>query len=168
MTKVYHRTASKDAGSRDDWCTPECVLERVRAVGTIALDPCTSSLNPAGATYALTADDDGLQAKWLLEGGGTGLVYVNPPYSQMKAWAAKIAEESARCEIVSLIAARPDSRWFDELVWQTAGAVCFWKGRLRFVGAEHSAPFPSAVVYHGPRVRRFERAFADVGRVIRL
>lgn len=167
MTKpaaVYHRSASSSSTSSDEWCTPESVLERVRQVGDIMLDPCTSKENPVGAESIFTIDDDGLAATW--EFGG--LVFVNPPYSQAKLWAAKIAEEAIACEIVSLVAARPDTAWFRELCWDSADAVCFWRGRITFVGAPNPAPFPSCLTYHGPRVRRFERAFADAGKVIRL
>jgi len=104
-----------------------------------------------------------------LRANGVGLAFCNPPYSQVALWAAKIAEEAARkIEIISLVAARPGSRWFYRLVWSSAAAVCFWRGRLRFVGAASSAPFDSAVVYHGPRPWAFEGAFEGAGRVVRL
>lgn len=158
-------------GSRDDWGTPELVLERVRRVGPIALDPCTSLDNPVDAEnwFTLAALNpevkDGLALSWQ----GFGLAYVNPPYSAMAAWADKVAGEAgAGCEVVTLVAARPDSRWFYRLAWDTARAVCFWKGRLRFVGAPSSAPFPSAIVFHGRRAAEFEVAFQDAGKVVRL
>lgn len=152
-------------GGSDEWRTPDGVLERVRRIGPIGLDPCTSGENPTGAKSWLTERDDGLTTGW----AGLGLVYVNPPYSTAAAWAVKVASEAERgVEIVSLVAARPDSRWFDRLVWDTAQAVCFWKGRLRFVGAPSSAPFPSALAYHGHRPWDFEAAFADAGKVVRL
>lgn len=159
-------------GGSDIWCTPDVVLERVRRVGPIGLDPCSSRDNPTGATSHVWAPDgDGLEFDWLdhMNAVGDGLVYVNPPYSEAAAWAEKVASESGRgLDIVSLVAARPDSRWFFRLVWDSAAAVCFWKGRLRFVGAPSSAPFPSAVVYHGAAPWVFEAAFHDAGRVIRL
>lgn len=153
-------------GGKDDWCSPEVVLRRVRRIAPIGLDPCTSADNPVGAAAFFTRADDGLVRPW----SGYGLSFVNPPYSRAAAWSQRVAD-SARLysdEIVSLVAARPDSRWFYLLCWDTAQAVCFWKGRLRFVGAPSSAPFPSALVYHGPRPWAFEAAFADAGRVLRL
>jgi phage N-6-adenine-methyltransferase len=148
-------------------CTPEVVLARVREVGPILLDPCTDERNPVGALRYYAPPDDGLALPWALE---TGLVYMNPPYSAAAAWAEKAVLKSAvlDVEIISLVAARPDSRWFYRLVWDSADAVCFWRGRLRFVGAPSSAPFPSAVVYHGPQPWRFESAFQSAGRVLRL
>jgi phage N-6-adenine-methyltransferase len=157
----------KGSTARDDWQTPEHVLMRVRSIGPIGLDPCTTIDNPVGArTYC---DGDGLKLHWGHEADGRGLVYCNPPYSQIGAWTDKIVTEAVGgAEIVSLVAARPDSKWFYRLVWDSAQAVCFWKGRLRFVGAPSSAPFPSAVVYHGRRQWAFEAAFHDAGRVVRL
>ncbi len=158
-------------GGKDDWCTPQEVLERVRCIAPIGLDPCTTAENPTGARSCFAPDHhgpacrDGLVPGW----GDYGLVFVNPPYSQAAAWARKVVAEAAQgVEVVSLVAARPDSRWFFELVWNSAQAVCFWKGRLTFVGASTGAPFPSAFVYHGARPWRFEEAFHDAGRVVRL
>lgn len=161
-------------GGKDDWQTPSVVLELVRRVGPIGLDPCTSADNPVGARFHLDADafsaDDWID---LLEPGE--LAYCNPPYSQMEStrarpgWASFVPYQAAEgAEVISLVAARPDTRWFDRLVWQTAQAACFWKGRLTFVGAPSCAPFPSAVVYHGPRPWTFEAAFEGVGKVVRL
>jgi hypothetical protein len=101
------------AGARDDWQTPGSVLTRVNRLGGIAgggcrwitLDPCSAPDNPTGATsWVWPPDGDGLALNWLdhMRGviGGPGLVFVNPPYSQMKAWAAKIAHEARQgCEI---------------------------------------------------------------------
>lgn len=156
-------------GARDDWQTPAVVLERVRRIGPIGLDPCTAGDNPTDARKIFCLVDDGLVRPWATQPWLDGLVYVNPPYSQMASWAEKIATEAgAGPEIVSLVGARIDARWFYRLAWDTARAVCFWKGRLRFVGAASSAPFPSAIVYHGPRPFRFEEAFHDAGHVVRL
>jgi hypothetical protein len=148
------------------------VLERVRRIDAIDLDPCSAPGNPTGAAmFCHPAASEDSRRDGLALGGWhrAGLVYVNPPYSAMAAWAAKVANEAiGGAEVVTLVAARPDSRWFFRMVWDTAQAVCFWKGRLRFVGAASSAPFPSALVYHGPRPWAFEAAFADAGKVVRL
>ena len=61
-----------------------------------------------------------------------------------------------------------DTRWFHDYVWQKAVAVCFWRGRLKFSGADSGAPFPNAVAYYGPCPFLFETAFASAGKVVRL
>jgi hypothetical protein len=174
--------------SRDDWQTPAEVLDRVRAIDGIRLDPCTSKENPVGARRWCSPDApvgstlvprnsgmgflayDGLEASWAIDGhiSKNAIVFVNPPYGEIRKWAAKIVAEAKRCEIVSLVAARPEANWFRDLAWNSADAVCFWRGRVTFVGAPNPATFPSALVYHGHRARRFEAAFADAGKVIRL
>lgn len=158
------------------WQTPESFLELVRAIGPIALDPCTSVGNPTKAAVWCTGRlmhmtnpprviDDGLTAPWTQYAEG-GLVYVNPPYGRaLGAWAAKCVEEARLgAEIVLLVPARPDTQWFEHL-WH-ADALLFWKGRLKFKGATAGAPFPSAVAYWGHRERCFREAFAGKGRFV--
>lgn len=150
------------SSKRDDWRTPECVLELVRKLGPIALDPCTWPGNPTGATEFFTADEDGLGRSW--ETVPPGLVFVNPPYGRaIVRWINKCAAEAGEgAEIVALVPARPDTRWW-KMVTYTASAVCFWRGRMVFQGAEHAAPFPSAIIYWGRNVERFRETFRHHG-----
>jgi hypothetical protein len=166
-----------------DWQTPACVLERVRKVGPIALDPCTTRGNPTRAFSICLergprpGDDDrvhidGLAVAWvdaLAAGKLDGLVYVNCPYGRaISQWTKRCNAGAAEdgLEIIALLPARTDTRWWRDCTPPVhAQAVCFWAGRLRFVGAPASAPFPSALVYWGPRKHRFADAFADVGAI---
>lgn len=150
------------SSEKQDWRTPENFLAVVRQFAPIGLDPCGTldSVVAAKVTYIYPADD-GLALGW----GGPGLVYCNPPYgSATKDWVEKMKVEAKfGVEIVALVAARPDTRWFN-----ICGAVrvCFWKGRLKFIGAPASAPFPSAVLYYGERAERFEQVFGEHGVVV--
>lgn len=148
---------------RDSWNTPECVLELVRKVagGHIGFDPCPndeSIVDPIGHTQGR----DGLEMDW----SGCGLVYANPPYGrEIEKWVRRCHEYgTAGTEVVALLPARTDARWFN-YAW-TADALCFWRGRLRFIGAPSSAPFPSVVAYWGPRKYRFADVFSEVGKVV--
>jgi hypothetical protein len=160
------------SSDRSTWETPDHVLDRVRAIAPIALDPCTEPDNPTGAVRWITAEDepDGLQAPWHGMAAG-GLCYVNPPYTRGRGprdWADKIALEAAlECEIVTLVPARTDTRAFRALV-KGAAVTCFWRGRITFRGAPGPAPFPSAFVYHGWRPERFVEVFADAGLIWRV
>jgi hypothetical protein len=69
-------------------------------------------------------------------------------------------------EVIALPAARTDCRWWHQDI-VTADAICFWKGRMRFRGGEHGAPFPSALPYWGPQVDKFCRVFSPHGHVVR-
>lgn len=148
---------------RPDWNTPSIVLSKVRAIDQIVLDPCSNSNSIVGAQYTYDGSSlamDGLIQTWQLG----GLVYVNPPYGQdIVAWTSKCAAEASQgVEIVSLVPARTDTKW-----WHTdivgSDNVLFWSGRLKFLGAASSAPFPSAVVYWGERSKRFKKAFEGCG-----
>lgn len=144
---------------KHDWCTPPLVLDRVRRVGPIALDPCTSPANPCGAeaSYSL----HGLSLPWW------GLAFVNPPYGrELVKWADKVVEEAARgIEIIMLVPSRTDTRWWGH-AFEAAQACALWRGRITFVGAPSAAPFPSCLFYFGARRRRFSLAFKDVCRIV--
>jgi len=146
------------SSKRMDWNTPECVLEKVRKVGAIGLDPCSNAHSKVKASAAWLSG--GLEVDW----SGFGLVYVNPPYGRdLKAWAEKIATEADRgTEIIALVPARTDTKWFRRLFFQCA-CVCLWSGRITFVGAPSPAPFPSAVFYFGSNTEGFCGAFKDAG-----
>lgn len=154
------------SSARGDWQTPDCVLERVRKVAPIGLDPCTSPENPCGADYCSTPllGGDGLLADWTAFHAPGRLVYCNPPYGRgIGAWVEKCHDEYMRGgEVIALLPARTDTRWFP---WD-AVAICFWRGRLTFKGAPAPAPFPSAVVYWGQRYWAFNDAFCDVGKIV--
>jgi site-specific DNA-methyltransferase (adenine-specific) len=151
-----------------EWYTPEAVLERVRMVAPIGLDPCSSGRDSVRAARSYTAADNGLAQPWIVESGT--LVYVNPPYGRgIGPWVEKCyrsgqLDKSAR--IIALLPARVDTAWFQH-VWN-ATAVCFVRGRLKFSGHTNAAPFPSALAYWGSCDwdSRFENAFRDLGRII--
>lgn len=156
-------------GASDLWQTPASFLSVVRRFAPIALDPCAPPENNTAAAVFWTAEHDGLTRDWR---DGGGLVFVNFPYSQAARWAAKIDVEAARgVEIISLPAARTDTRWWRTLT-SRASALCLHEGRIRFVPPPERAQnrlsgpaFPSAVVYHGPRPGWFQFVFQHLGRV---
>ncbi len=150
---------------RPDWNTPPEVLRRVCRVGRIALDPCGNDTSIVPARLRLTASTlggCGLAQQWHVR----GLVYVNPPYGRAIAdWVNKIDfEAQVGTEIVALLPARIDTKWFAK-VWR-APALCFWRGRITFLGADSGAPFPSVVAYWGQRVGRFASAFHSAGHLV--
>ena len=156
------------SSEKPSWCTPHEVLYRVcLAVGPIGLDPCSNPQSIVGAAieWSLENGDDGLAAPWR----GLGPVYVNCPYArgEMAQWADKMALEGALgTEVIGLVPARVDTGWFRPL-W-CADAICFWHGRIRFLGASSGAPFPSALAYWGPSAYKFNFAFSPVGKVLVL
>ncbi len=159
------------SSARHDWQTPGEILELVRQVGPIALDPCTSADNPTGARMFFTEEQDGLGFHWpdFLRCEGD-VVYANPPYGRALApWSVQfvfqgplIAKELGH--LITLTPARTDTGWYDALA-TSCDALCEWRGRVTFRGAPHPAPFPSALAYWGPRPYLFADIFAPYGRI---
>jgi DNA N-6-adenine-methyltransferase (Dam) len=147
--------------ARGDWRTPPEIVALVRDVfgGTIDLDPCSPAV-PEQMIAATNYSGGGLDPGW------TGRVYVNPPFGALADWTAKAAREARQgAEIVFLLPARTDTAYWHEHV-ATAQAVCFLRGRLRFVGAPAACPFPTALAYWGPRPWEFHRVFSPRGMVV--
>lgn len=134
------------------WETPDVVLDLVRQLGPIVLDPATTVDNPTGAQLFYTSAEDGLAQTW----DRGGLVYLNPPYGRgIGDWAAKCAAHGSMgsVEIVALLPARTDARWWQKYV-TSADAFCFWAGRLRFKGGQVRGPVPVRAGLLGPTGRR--------------
>jgi len=102
----------------DDWGTPEYLYKQLDTEFHFNFDPCP-----------LHADFDGLKIDW------TGNVFVNPPYSQVKAWLIKAqAELNKNADvIVFLVFANTDTAWFHDYVYGKA-ELRFLRGRIKFVG----------------------------------
>ena len=147
-----------------DWQTPDNVLDLVRQVGPIALDPCTTDDNPTKALAYYTPATDGLSQSWT---DSNGIVYVNPPYGRaLPLWLDKCWHEAdAGAEVLALVPARTDTTWWQSNV--LGASICFWRGRLRFKGAPHPAPFPSALLYWGYRDSQFRKVFEGFGWTVR-
>ena len=109
-----------------DWSTPAEVYRDLDAEFHFTLDPC-----PLNGTL-------GLQRSWKGEH-----VFCNPPYGTgILKWLRKSREADVA---VYLLPARTDTAWWHGWALE-AEEVRFVRGRLRFGGAVHSAPFPSAIL----------------------
>ncbi len=142
------------SSKRMDWCTPEWLIQEIAVFfGGIDLDPCASREQSTGAGEEWFTD--GFDADW------EGCIYVNPPYGrEIGKWIDRCREVGGNGEVIALVPARTDTKWWHEAY---PYAVCFLRGRLTFVGAEHPAPCPSALRYWGNRSRKFCARFAKLG-----
>ena len=162
-----NRLAPPMSSARSDWNTPDVVLELARQMGPIALDPCSNETSIVGATveWRLERDGDSLMRPW----PATGMVWVNPPYGRsVGLWTSRCRDYAwvSGGEAIALVPARTDTTWWHrDCVPPKSDAVCFWKGRLTFLGAPASAPFPSALVYWGPRRFKFRDVFQGSGAI---
>jgi phage N-6-adenine-methyltransferase len=130
----------------DMWATPQAFFDKLHAVFRFETDVCALPDNAKCETY-YTPDKDGLAQDW------KGTCWMNPPYGrEISAWVQK-AYRSAKengATVVCLLPARVDTRWWHD--YCANGEVFFVRGRLKFGGAENSAPFPNAVVVFRPTV----------------
>ncbi len=161
MDKVLH------SSKKQDWQTPVEVLDLVREVHPIGLDPCASSYKKSHfAAVNFTKEDDGLSRRWCEYLDDDDQVFINPPYGPaVMDWALAFRENMAADGNATFLgAARTDTRWF-RLLWDCSYAFCFWSGRIKFCGAESGATFPSVLFYSGYHPHRFCDVFQDHGIV---
>ena len=110
----------------DDWQTPKRMYNIYIDNGYF--DPC-----PYESTF------NGLEIEWKDKN------FVNPPYSKIKFFVDKAIEEHKKGkEIILLIPARTDTKYFRKLVDYGVN-ILFITGRLHF-NDSNSAPFPSCLI----------------------
>lgn len=130
--------------TKEDWATPPELFAKLDAVYHFDLDVCATADNAKCARF-YSPEDNGLAQDW------TGVCWMNPPYGRkVRDWMAKACEAGRNGVIVvCLVFARTDTRWWHDHAMQ-ATWIAFIRGRVRFVGADSGAPFPSALVVFGP------------------
>ena len=156
--KLVSLKALTSSGS-DDWRTPPSILAPVRRAYCegpdyqIDLDPCSQPDNPTGArTFWHLADGvDGLQATWLRE-PAANVVFVNPPFSQLKVWAAKVAHEAEiGTRMIVIAKATFCTAWFKVLLRASRGVVLVAPERIAYLkpdggeGVANSPTFETAL-----------------------
>jgi phage N-6-adenine-methyltransferase len=156
---------------KDDWATPPELFEALDREFGFALDAAANSTNHKcaawfGPDHPVEWCRDGLAADWAWTGGP---IWINPPYS--RGLQGRFIERAAAFVsrrvfgvpdrmVVMLLPARTDTKAFHAHIWDAerhrprawVREIRFLKGRVRFVGAPASAPFPSMVVVFGAAV----------------
>ena len=123
-----------------EWSTPQSFFDELNREFHFTLDPCSTHEN-AKCELHYTKEDDGLSQDW-----GGHVVFCNPPYGrELPKWVKKCYDESRHADVVMLIPARTDTRWFHDYIYGKA-EIRFIKGRLKFNDRKSNAPFPSMVV----------------------
>jgi site-specific DNA-methyltransferase (adenine-specific) len=136
-------TSTLFSSQSDEWSTPQDLFDALHAEFNFSLDPCAVECN-CKLSFFFSPELDGLFQPWTRE-----RVFMNPPYSNIRAWMAKANAESKKgATVVCLVPARTDTRWFHESA--VGHEIRFIKGRLKFGGAKASAPFPSCIVVMRP------------------
>lgn len=169
MTALARLLSSKT----DEWITQPGVLDVIRETAPIVLDPCA---NPIGFVRAMLEivypDDDGLTIDWrgLLDAAGVDpdqhWIFVNPPYSNLRAWLAKCREQAERgCLVLGLVPARVEAAAFQDHVTGRSWRYEF-RGRLNFhraIETEYEAEL-SKVKPRAKRLQAIEDAAAAGAR----
>jgi phage N-6-adenine-methyltransferase len=137
------------SSGKDDWETPQATFDALHAEFNFLLDVAANSIN-AKLPRFYAEKDDGLSRPWAKRN------WCNPPYSDLASWIQKASAEQKLGNLTAmLIPARTDTRAFHAHVYNKPNVeIRFLKGRLKFVGAQHSAPFPSMVVIFQPSAAR--------------
>ena len=132
------------ASEKHDWETPAQFFAELNREFNFTLDPCCYPQTAKAKTY-YTKSENGLIQNWA---GHT--VFCNPPYgSEIGEWAKKCYQESRKpgTTVVLLIPSRTDTAYFHDWIYRKA-ELRFVRGRLKFVGAKSSAPFPSMLAVY--------------------
>lgn len=162
MSPAKHTTLT----GKDDWGTPKDLYRRLHEQFAFDYDAFASHDNALCLEYSIVDGTftrrpapgielvnlgvrynklDGLGASW-----AGRRVFMNPPYSrEMLGPAMKKASEerNSAAIIVALIPFDPSTKWFQNYV----EPFCFiqtLKKRVRFEGADNSAPFPCCVAIY--------------------
>ena len=152
----------------DEWRTPESFFCEMAAEFAFDVDAASTAENGwvdgeyFGPDHHYPEQRDALAVpNWRVYGK---TFWLNPPYSQCRAFIAKAAEEARKgCTVVCLVPARTDTRWWHASVWNAEThqprpgvELRFLKGRLKYGGATEGAPFPSVLIIFRP-AREHER-----------
>jgi len=137
------------SSERHDWPTPREFFGEVERLfvdrfgGPFELDVAADANNHKAPRWFDEAAN-GLAQEW------RGRVWCNPPYGrQVGEWVKKAFRDSERfgAIVAVLVPARTGARWFQDWAWKAA-EVRFVRARIKFEGAEHSAPFDSALLIY--------------------
>jgi ParB family chromosome partitioning protein len=153
-----------------EWYTPPNILELAREVmGGIDLDPasCEFANKAVQAKQFFTEAEDGIKKTW------KGRVWLNPPYEAglADAFTSKLLAEIqiGVTEAICLTNNATETAWGSSLL-AAANAVCFPKGRIRFLteaGVMNSPLQGQMICYLGKNVEKFSRVYGQLGPIKR-
>jgi hypothetical protein len=113
------------SSANNEWETPDDLFNALDEIFHFDLDVCATKDNTKCEQF-FSPEDDGLKQSW------------GKYEAHWQAWEHSIT-------VVALLPARTDTKWWHAFVMR-AQQIWFIKGRIKFVGGESSAPFPSCIV----------------------
>jgi phage N-6-adenine-methyltransferase len=140
----------------NEWETPIDLFDKLNKEWKFTLDPSCRDYNATCPKF-YTLETDGLSKNWEDE-----TVYCNPPYGkELSKWIKKCSDEGEHSTIVMLVPSRTDTKAMQEYCLTKAKAICFIRGRLKFINRlfpswredgnfkVSPAPFPSLIAVFG-------------------
>ncbi len=143
IERIMNTSFERCENTKIEWLTPP---ELVKKLGEFDLDPCSPVNAPfVHAATNYTIEDNGLSKQWF------GRVFLNPPYGKhLHLWLGKLKNHGNG---IAIVFARTETKCFFENVWNSANALLFVKGRIRFYhvsGVQGGTPgAPSVFVAYG-------------------
>jgi site-specific DNA-methyltransferase (adenine-specific) len=152
MNNVHFKSGNKE------WETPESLFQPLKKEFDIVLDVCASEHNTKCKAY-IDRKGNSLVSSWstlISQLGENKAAWMNPPYGRgIDKWVKKAFDEAQKgATIIALLPARTDTSWFHNYI-HNKHEVRFLKGRIKFVGAPSSAPFPSMIVIFKSKKEKF-------------
>jgi len=175
IAKSRMATRVKGLTGEVEWYTPRLYLDAaIKVMGAIDLDPASSdrAQEHVQASRYFTMETDGLEQHW------TGRVWLNPPYAMpfIRQFVHKMTSSYLNHELeegIMLTNNATDTEWFHTAL-DACAAVCFTKGRIRFLEArdhdllEKANPtHGQAFFYFGEDLAQFAKVFNEYGTVVR-
>ena len=132
--------------TRDDYETPDEVYNPLNEEFGFTIDVCADEDNHKCEAY-YSIEEDGLYYSW------SGICWVNPPYSEVKAWLLHASKQ--QCTSVALVPNSTENTWFHEIAWTTASEIRFIPRRISFlkdgIPQKDNTGGSIIVVWHWPR-----------------
>lgn len=121
---------SNDPTKTNRWLTPKWIVE---SLGDFDLDPCGAPNHIlAKTTYQIDEGQDGLILPW------NGRVWLNPPYGkEAPPFLKRMAQHKNG---IAFIFARTETKAFFDYVWDSADAILFLRGRVKFLNKDFIVP----------------------------
>lgn len=153
------------ASGKDNWRTPAPLVRELVSTRQVKVDLAASKANAICRRWFGPGHPDRRRRDYLTATETAAerrlWAYCNPPYSRAKQ-PAFIEKCARRGFTIMLLPARTDTKIFHRWIWdrrhhrpRPGVLVEFIEGRLKFVGAQHGAPFPSMlVIFTHPQVVR--------------
>lgn len=162
--------------SSDAWCTPPEIGDPLVEFhgGPVDFDPCSNERSIILARMALTSG--GLVLPWRLARPVDWTGYQNDPYSKSDDWTAKMLVELARGNVrehIRLCMMSTSTQWWADMCTKprrnprilALKRIAFLDPFAKDAGKKRmGCRFEPALVYFGPRAKRFDRTFAHLTR----